>query len=169
MNIELKKLKISLAFSEETTCFQADVYVDGVHMGYASNRGHGGNTNITFVNGQKELYFKAVKYCASLPKHQSEFGPMDMDLEFFIDLLVEKEDHKKQEQANARRLLRDYDKGIVIGVKGSNTYSMITWKGHTVKSLMSTIVGQNMLKKALENIKAKLKPNETIWNTNINF
>ena len=37
MDIQLRKLKINKEFSEETTAFTADIYVDGYKSGYAKN------------------------------------------------------------------------------------------------------------------------------------
>jgi hypothetical protein len=42
MEIELKKVKICKFMSEETTCYKAEVWVDGEKAGYAENEGHGG-------------------------------------------------------------------------------------------------------------------------------
>lgn len=41
MHIELRKLKIVAALSEETTCYTAEVWIDGARAFLASNRGHG--------------------------------------------------------------------------------------------------------------------------------
>lgn len=40
--IELRKLKIVRALSEETTCYTAEIWIDGRIAFHASNRGHGG-------------------------------------------------------------------------------------------------------------------------------
>ncbi len=42
MNIELRKLRIVAALSEETACYSAEIWIDGVKAFAASNRGHGG-------------------------------------------------------------------------------------------------------------------------------
>lgn len=42
MKIELKNIKYAAFASEETHCFQATVYLDGVKAGVVSNEGHGG-------------------------------------------------------------------------------------------------------------------------------
>ena len=42
MNITLKKIAIYHRLSEETTAYNADVYIDGVKSYAASNDGHGG-------------------------------------------------------------------------------------------------------------------------------
>lgn len=41
MHIELRKLKIVAALSEETTCYSAEIWVDGQRAFLASNHGHG--------------------------------------------------------------------------------------------------------------------------------
>ena len=41
MHIELRKLKIIAALSEETACYSAEVWVDGQRAFLASNHGHG--------------------------------------------------------------------------------------------------------------------------------
>lgn len=46
MKIELRRLKIVERMSQETTCFIADVYIDGKKVGTAQNEGCGGSTNV---------------------------------------------------------------------------------------------------------------------------
>jgi len=40
--VELKNIKHTAWMSEETHCYQANLYVDGEHWGTVSNEGHGG-------------------------------------------------------------------------------------------------------------------------------
>ena len=42
MKIELKAIQYSAFASEETSCYQANLYVDGKKIGTVSNAGHGG-------------------------------------------------------------------------------------------------------------------------------
>ena len=44
-NIELKNIKHTAWASQETHCYQATLYVDGVKWGTVSNEGHGGCDN----------------------------------------------------------------------------------------------------------------------------
>jgi hypothetical protein len=46
MDIKLKNIKHMPSLSEETECFSATIYIDGVKKGTASNRGHGGPNEI---------------------------------------------------------------------------------------------------------------------------
>jgi len=50
--IELRSVKIAAFLSEETTAFQAAIYIDGKRAGEAHNDGHGGNTMVHLTNGQ---------------------------------------------------------------------------------------------------------------------
>lgn len=43
--IELKNIKVAAFASEETHCYEASLYVDGVRWGVVSNDGHGGPDN----------------------------------------------------------------------------------------------------------------------------
>ena len=42
MLIDLRRLKIVKALSEETPCYTAEIWIDGILSFHASNRGHGG-------------------------------------------------------------------------------------------------------------------------------
>ena len=46
MNIELKKIKYAAFASEETSCFTAEIWIDGKKEGTVSNDGHGGSDNL---------------------------------------------------------------------------------------------------------------------------
>jgi len=69
MKVSLKKVEYSARMSEETSCFSADVYVDGVKVGHAKNRGCGGETELC---GN----FKALEeYAGTLPEREiKDFG-----------------------------------------------------------------------------------------------
>jgi hypothetical protein len=49
--IELKNIKHTAWMSEETHCYQATLYVDGVKWGTVSNQGHGGCDDFHGVEG----------------------------------------------------------------------------------------------------------------------
>lgn len=103
MKIELKNLKMNLAFSQETIMFQADVYVDGVKTAYADNDGHGGCTNYHAYQGKQSLLAKAEAYVASLPSKKYGTMTLDSNLEMIINELIQKEVKKKKEQKQIRK------------------------------------------------------------------
>jgi hypothetical protein len=84
MKIELKSIKYSAFMSEETTAFEAVVYVDGVKSGTASNRGYGDPVCIH----PYALQEKIDAYAKTLPKLKYDFGEFDQDAESIINGLV---------------------------------------------------------------------------------
>lgn len=65
MNITLSKLSINTRLSEETVCFSADIKLDGRKVGDASNRGHGGPTDVHWDDveaGKQIATYAATKY-----------------------------------------------------------------------------------------------------------
>ena len=91
MKVELKSVKVMESLSEETTCFSANIYIDGKKVGTAENRGQGGPTDY-HINDPKVLAeFQA--YGKSLPDKEVSLGGgqsfiMKMDAEAVIDELV---------------------------------------------------------------------------------
>ena len=70
MKIELKNLKHYPSMSEETTCFQASVYIDGKKAGDVKNDGHGG-AHYFYPFGLAE---KLNSYGATLPEITQDLG-----------------------------------------------------------------------------------------------
>ena len=173
MKIELKNIKINESFSKETTCFKADLYVEGIKCAVVENKGHGGNTHIGvgMLKEHKNLLTGAELYCAKMPKVKSTFAGLDnfdMDLEYFIDKLVEKERILRFEKRANNKIEKLCSNGIVYGVKGKHYFSR-NWKGYTIETLKQHPKGIEILKAAIADITSKLKEGETIWNTNLNF
>ena len=74
MKLELKNIKVNLAFSEETTMFQADIYANGKKIGYAKNDGRGGSTWYNPYEGTFGLLRLAEAFAETLPSDFYEFG-----------------------------------------------------------------------------------------------
>jgi len=95
MKIELKALKYSDFASQETHCFQANVYIDGKMRGWASNDGRGGMTNIQ----PRELYETLKQRTDKIPPRIVKLGGSVMELETtpdsYIDELVTLALHEK--------------------------------------------------------------------------
>jgi hypothetical protein len=53
MNLSLKKVKYFDVMSEETPCFTAELYDNGVHVATVKNNGHGGGNSVYPTNGKK--------------------------------------------------------------------------------------------------------------------
>lgn len=79
MNIELKNVKHAKFASQETECFTATIYIDGVKAGEASNEGHGGSTSIY----PRELEEKLNAYAKTLPVVETDMvDPHDATKKF---------------------------------------------------------------------------------------
>jgi len=88
MKIELKALKYSDFASQETHCFQANIYIDGKMRGTADNDGRGGMTTIR----PWELHNEIKLYTDKIPPKVYTYGDQSMTLEAspdsYIDELV---------------------------------------------------------------------------------
>lgn len=69
MKIELRSVHYSERMSEETSCFDAAVYIDGVKAGTVCNRGTGGSDEFN----PWELQTRLDAYGATLPKKVADF------------------------------------------------------------------------------------------------
>ena len=71
MNLEMKAIKFSEWASEETYCYQANVYLDGKPFAMVSNDGHGGcdreYSHNKFKGDYRETRKKVDEYFKSLP------------------------------------------------------------------------------------------------------
>jgi hypothetical protein len=163
MKIELKKLKIAEHMSEETTAFTADIYVNGKQAGYAKNDGHGGCTFYHSYEGKRSLIEAAEKHCLGLPAQKFDMGGgrdpfvMKMNLENFIDQLVEDELKKKDQKRMEKKMVNC----IMWGVPGSLSYTQVKLpKPLSAYPLVA-------LQKAVDTYKKEFKKGEVFLNTNL--
>ena len=95
MKIELKALKYSDFASQETHCFQANIYIDGKMRGWAANDGRGGMTNIQ----PNDLWAEIKQHTDKIPPTVYKYGDQEMSLEAspdsYIDELVTLALHEK--------------------------------------------------------------------------
>lgn len=124
MKIEVKKISHNARLSEETMCFSADLYIDGKNIGTVSNRGHGGCNDFGVYGAEnRALMQKAEEFCKGLPSVRSYDMDLDMDLEFFVTLLVSREISRKE----FKRLC----KTKVVFQKNGEIYTATVPKGRT--------------------------------------
>ena len=91
LTLELKSFKFYPRLSEETNCFDTNLYVDGKKVGYAKNSGTGGCTDYRIEN--KELSEKLEAWAKLFPLESVDVGggemfKMDSNLENLIDDMV---------------------------------------------------------------------------------
>ena len=117
MNIELRNLKSVAAMSEETTCFTADIYIDGKRAGVARNSGRGEPTLLRFDDHNVARRFE--QFCEALPPVDISLPwqpplSVNMDAELYIDQLVETalRDRKLQRLARKSLVFRTQDQPV---------------------------------------------------------
>jgi hypothetical protein len=86
MNIELKNIKHHPRLSDETECFSATIYIDGVKAGEVTNRGEGGPNAYSFNDVESRLN----AYAKTLPKTKWEGGEYEQDADCVIGDLLDK-------------------------------------------------------------------------------
>lgn len=172
--IELKKVNIFLPGSEETICFTCEIYVDGQKAGTAENSGHGGCTFYRSLEGKKGLIKKAESFCASLPDMVNKIEGLKedfvtkMDLEHFIDNLIDEEVIKKEQAKADKRMNSEMKKYLLFtsAAEGERIteYETLTWKKFTIAELCGHPKGLSVLE---AEIVRKGKEGKRCINTNL--
>lgn len=168
MKIELKKISVNLKFSEETTQFKADIYINDFKAGYAYNDGQGGSTTYFAYEGQQSLIKAAEGYCNSLPpmafSNANRTYEIPMNFEYYIDKLLEQHLNSKERERHNKKLNADMLKGVVFSKSNPDEYYITKWKNNTISTLLQTISGRESLKQQIRKLKSE---GHTILNTNI--
>ena len=159
--IELKSVKFSEWNSQETCCFQANVFFNGKKVGYCKNDGMGGYT-YCYCIGDRELYGQMESYCKTLPDNDNYVGkPSVVNVvdELFNSWL--KDYYKKKRE-------KDFSKGLCIGTE--NFYNLLEvlvgGKRTKIEDLLMTEQGSNYLRNLC---KQKREEGLNILNTNLPF
>jgi hypothetical protein len=159
--IQLKSIKFSEWNSQETNCFEADIFFDGKKVGYCRNDGHGGNTDC-YCSGHGKLYDKMEDYCKTLPDNENYIG--SPSLENVVDELFESW-LKKQ---NWKKIEKDFSKGVCVGTE--NFYKvfevLLNGKRTKIEDLLKTEQGSKYLRNLC---KQKREEGLNILNTNLPF
>jgi len=160
MKLELKNIKFYESMSEETNCFQSDLFINGKKIASVKNQGQGGPTDYHVLDFKNQQILRdAEAYCLSLPEEKiTDTFNFQPTLESKIDDLLEAWLKVKAE----KKLLKDMEKGILIG--RPDHYQIIFWKNTTLTACLRNPVMQGRIKEIL---KDKIGKGETILNTNI--
>lgn len=104
MHIELRKLKVVDALSEETTCYSAEIWIDGQRAFLASNRGHGAADDYHAVGSVTE---QAVDAWLAANRPVSRLGDSVMPhcLEFEVAALITRIEEAKRLRRQCRTKL----------------------------------------------------------------
>ena len=169
MKLQIKNVKVNLEFSEETICFKADIYINGIKSCYASNDGHGGCTGIWHYNDVgKSLMIQAEKFLSTTPPivhiYDEHSWEEKQTLTTFVDDYIDDYVKAKEHQKFTKKLNKDMEKGIVVSKNNLESYSLVSWKGHKLADVLRRPDGELVLKNAISEYKHK---GYTIHNTNL--
>jgi len=119
MVVTLRKIKHSPSLSEETNAFTAEVYWDGVKVGFASNHGTGGPNDVDFIDPANRARWNA--FIQAQPPVPCEWGdgtPLKMSEDLFIGELVDADlkakDEAKLEKKFQKLAAKHRDAGYVL-------------------------------------------------------
>jgi hypothetical protein len=174
MQIQIKNIKVNLAFSEETTCFTADIFVDGKKTAYARNDGHGGCTYYCSYHkpNDDENLRQAEAFAKTLPSTTYNMGGKDLviesNLEGIIDQAIDDYVNAKEKAKFLKKLEKEMETGFVIGVPNSgNAYSR-SFKGKPKLAVLMLHPSNRLTVQNFYNtVKKELKDGEQILNTNL--
>lgn len=178
MKIELKKLKISLAHSEETALFNADLVVNGITIGYAKNDGRGGCTyyhvygkNDAEIKRNRQLMEQAEEHCLSLPPRTYTGLTISIpsNLEVVIDDLVEEEIQKKEVERINKKALKLQETNVIFGVRGKEVRAIGYGPNYKIAEMLKTTQGKELIGKLIHSALSKMEAGHEILNTNIDF
>lgn len=117
MNIEIKNVKHSEFASQETHCFQANVYIDGKRFAQVSNDGHGGCDMVDPIGLKTKEEFGAWRKQldeveAELAKEIVSEYKLENSLELVVGNLVNKWLQDKEIKTLLRRVTYIKDGGL---------------------------------------------------------
>jgi hypothetical protein len=171
MKIELKDIRYIQQLSEETNAFSANLFIEGIKAGTASNRGHGGPTDYFALNDNgRDLIKAAEAYCKTLPPDKFTLDGQNyeikMNLEHHIDKLLHAHLVEKDIQRFKRKVQKAMKQSLVFGVPDTS-YKALGLK-FPIDMLLVHPNGKDILKDILQKrIIPELKPGEVLLNTNI--
>ena len=104
----LKKFKYVESLSDETNCYVADLYVNGIRLASCRNDGRGGKTDIQPEHEQYRLYHDVKAFLKTQPKIRVEEYDFefDCDLEYIADELAYREILTIQERKSRKHKKR---------------------------------------------------------------
>lgn len=171
MKIQLKNIHHSEQLSEETNAFSANLYINGIKAGVASNRGHGGPTDYRALDERGlRLIQEAEEYCKSLPPEkftvEGKEYTLDSNLENHIDNLLTQYLQQKDLQKFRNKLDKAMEQSIVVGIP-DRSFRKLTFK-MPIGMLLVHPKGPEVITKVIATkIIPDLKEEDQVLNTNI--
>jgi hypothetical protein len=144
--IELKSIKYFASGSEETHCYNATLYVDGVKWGEVSNDGHGGADRFRGVPGRNygDIMDLDKRIAATMPKSDlTDIGlpgqTMDQSLEIICGELMNDHLAAKDYKRAAKTRAMFFKEGLPPEGKRGDLYE-IPFKGRDAGKMFTAIL-----------------------------
>lgn len=143
--ITLKKIKSLASLSEETIAYTADLYVDGVLLGYVSNHGQGGADEFYPAKGKTyNDYMEADKRIKETYPKSKVFGmELDESLESLCQTIVEHERLKTNFRSKLSRYFLMEEEGGIFQVKKAKgreaAHVAFLKKGHPKATILNEL------------------------------
>lgn len=154
--VSVKRVKVLERASEETLCFEADVYVNGRKLGVASNEGRGGSNRYSSAALEQALAAAAAKLPLVVdatmhdPKEPAKPFSYRPDADDLIMRLVDCDQFE--------RLLARAFKKYIVSTSGAGT--MIKYGPIPPETLARAVAGGEASLRGL----VRLRPGETLLN-----
>ena len=164
MKLELKNIKFYESMSEETNCFQANLFINGKKIADVRNQGQGGPTDYHVLDFKNQQILRdAEAFCLSLPKEKIEGMMSDFEfqptLESRIDDLLEAWLKVKAE----KKMEKQMEKGLLYGKNINMSYTISTWNV-PLKAMLMTANGREVIRQKIIKVKQE---GFIVFNTNI--
>jgi len=162
MKFELKNIKFYESMSEETNCFQADLFINGKKIAYVKNTGQGGCTDYGVHDFKLQNVLRVAElYCLSLPKEKIEGMMSDFEFQPTLESRIDDLFEQWLKSKGDKKFVKDMEKGLMYGNKYS--YTIITWN-LPFKTMLSMQQGREIIRNKIIQLRVD---KETILNTNI--
>ena len=169
--VTLKKVK--LGFGHDRNGAFADFYLDGKSMGYFNDDGWGGESDIVYYSPIQQKTFEDFLTENNFTKIMFEYGWEFMEDVNKIDLHTQAEEiiniviNLKEIEKVEKKMVKLCEKGIYYRTSEEN-FSGIQFK-LPIKEMIEKHGerGKEFIQKSYSDLKQRLKPNETIINTNL--
>jgi hypothetical protein len=162
MKFELKNIKFYESMSEETNCFQADLFINGKKIAYVKNTGQGGCTDYGVHDFKLQNVLRVAElYCLSLPKEKIEGMMSDFEFQPTLESRIDDLFEQWLKAKGDKKFVKDMEKGLMYGNKYS--YTIITWN-LPFKTMLSMQQGREIIRNKIIQLRVD---KETILNTNI--
>lgn len=171
MKIELKRIEYNPILSEESNAFSADLMIDGIKAGIASNSGNGAPTNYYALDEDgKKLIGQAEAFSKKLPVEIRNALGIKPGTEVTLDSLIDHYVHLEISQKDAEKIRNKVNRAmageIVFGVP-DKSFRTLSFKV-PIDMLLVHPNGHNIMKNIItKRVLPYMAEYEKILNTNI--